>query len=351
MFVEELENSREWESFLEASPDSTFYHSLKWGRIIQHFFSYSPLYLTIKDANGILVGICPGFITRSLHVEIYNSMPHSDYGGPAIAKHCVNEASISLRNYLDSLHSKDIVYARLCLTEPTLLHFFRSKLGHCDKCKGVMRIDLKKTPCDFIWNRTFSGNRRRKIRLVERKGFEVWKANTRSDLRGFYELYSDNMERIHADTYPYRFLETLWDTLHPENLHIWLVGRNKAAAGVLFFKHKQESYAAYVGIDREQRVHGLINYLWWRELQKAEGEGRRYVCLGSTPSDPTDPYHVQKKSLGGSFRQQELVWYPVSPIGCILSQIRAKTITTWRNIRKLMPIIFRQRVESQLERL
>ena len=116
MHVEKLKNKIDWKGFLQASPEGTFYHSLKWKEVIQKSFPCSALYLTIKDANGTIVGICPGFILDSAPLKIFCSIPYSDYGGPVIASHCIERASVSLRSFLEEFCSNnDIAYAKFCL--------------------------------------------------------------------------------------------------------------------------------------------------------------------------------------------------------------------------------------------
>jgi len=351
MHVEELKNRKEWTTFLQTSPEGTFYHSLKWKEVIEKSFPCSALYLTIKDSNGTIVGICPGFILNSMHIKIFHSTPYSDYGGPVIARYRIKQASLSLLSFLQSSCSaKDVAYAKFCFLGDELGRFFKSPLGCIETTKGIMEIDLKAAPSDFIWNKIFSGNRRRKIRLIKRKGFNAQEARTKSDLRDFYNLYYQNMKYIGASPYPYEFMENMWSILYPENLHIWLIEKDKRVAGVLVFKYGQKSYATYAGLDRKQCVHGLINYLWWKEIKKAEEEGLRYVSLGSTPSDPKNPYSLQKRSFGGSFRQLEIVWYPLDSVGRILLQTRAKTMSTWKTIRNSLPGDLKRILESKLSR-
>jgi len=352
MYVEELKDEREWEAFLQASPEGTFYHSLKWKEAIQRSFPYSAFYLTIKDKDGMIVGICPGFILSFMHIKIYQSIPHSDYGGPIIARHCIHQASLSLRFFLQKVcPNMDVAYAKFHFTDDNWRQFFFSPLGYVNAPQGVVEIDLKSTPSDFLWHKIFSQNRRRKIRLVEREGFQAQEATTKSDLKDFYRLYCKNMKHLGATPYPYQFIENLWRVLYPENLRIWLVEKHKRIAGILFFKYGQKSYAAYDGLDREQRIHGLINYIRWQEIKKAEEEGLRYVSFGSTPNDPKHPYYIQKMSFGNSFHKQKTVWYPLSSMGCILLQTRAKAVSTWKKIRKLLPTESRRILESKLERL
>jgi len=351
MYVEELKDEREWETFVQASPEGTFYHSLKWKEVIQESFPYSALYLTIKDENGTVVGICPGFILNSMHMKIYHSTPYSDYGGPVIAKHCIKQASLSLRSFLQTFCSnKDIVCGKFCFTDDKLAQSFKSPLGCVETTKGTIEIDLNATPSDFIWNKVFSKNRRRKIKLIEREGFQAQEAKTKSDLRDFYNLYAENMKHIGTSPYPYEFIENMWNILYPDNLRIWLLENDKRIGGDLFFKYGQRSYAAYVGLDRKQRVHEVINYLVWKEIEKAEEEGLRYASLGSTPSNPKNPYYLQKMSFGGSFNQQEIVWYPLNSVGRFLLLTRARTASAWKTIRNFLPTDFKRILESKLLR-
>jgi len=351
MYVEELKDNKEWETFLQTSPEGTFFHSLEWKNLIEKSFPHSPLYLTVRDANGTLVAICPGFILNSLRMKIYCSTPYSDYGGPVIAGHCIEEASLSLRSFLqNSCSTKGIAYAKICFANDKLWRFFDSPLGYLDANKGIVEIDLKDTPSDSIWKKVFSKNRRWKIRSIER-GFQIDEVRTKSDLRDFYNLYYKNMKYISASPYPYEFFENMWNILYPEHLRIWLVEKKKRIAGIAVFKHKRKTYWAYAGIDRKQCKHtSVVPYLVWKEIEKAEEEGRTRVSLGSTPSDPRNPYYLQKMGFGGSFLQQQMVWYPFSPSGRVLLQTRAKATSAWKTIRNLLPANVKRPLESKLSK-
>jgi hypothetical protein len=353
VFVEELKNNREWEDFLQASPEGAFYHSLKWKEVIQKSFPHPALYLTIKDANGTLVGICPGFILSSMHMKIYHSIPYSDYGGPVIGRECTEQASILLRSFLQSFCSNNgIAYTKICFIDGKSAQFFKLPSSHEDRSKGTMEIDLKATPSDFIWNKIFSKNRRWKIKRFERDGFQAQEARTKCDLRDFYNLYYENMKHIGASPYPYKFIENMWIILYPENLRVWLVGKEKRIGGIVCFKYGQKTYWVYAGIDRNQSYsrYSVIPYLLWKEINKAEEEDYRYVSLGGTPSDPKNPYYLQKMSFGSSFNPQEVVWCPFSSTGRILLQTRAKTISAWKTIRNFLPSNFKRSLESKLSR-
>lgn len=350
MHVEELKNGKEWETFLERSPGGTFYHSLKWRKVIQMSFGHHDLYLTMRDENGTIIGVCPGFIRGRRRLRIYDSMPYSECGGPVIARQSKKEASHTLQSFLRSFCSnKGIIYARFCFTDAELGRFFRSPLGYTETTRGMVEVDLKVAPPAFLWKKIFSTNLRRNIRLVERRGFQAQEARTKSDLRDFYDLYYENMKYLGADPYPYEFMENVWLVLHPRHLRIWLLEKDKRVGGILVLKDGKKSYCVYAGLDREQRV-GIVNYLMWKEIKKAEEESRRYVSLGSTPSDPRNPYYIQKMRFGGSFCQQQTIWHPIDSTGCILLLTRAKTFSARKTIRNLLPTGIRRTLEGRLSR-
>lgn len=158
------------------------------------------------------------------------------------------------------------------------------------------------------------------------------------------------MKYIGASPYPYEFIENMWNMLYPENLRIWLLENDKRIAGDLFFKYGQKSYAAFVGLDRKQCVHEVVNYLIWKEINKADEEGLRYISLGTTPSDPHNPYYLQKMSFGSTFHQQEMVWYPLSFTGRLLLRTRDKAVSAWKTIRNFLPTGVKRILESKLLR-
>jgi hypothetical protein len=350
MFVEEMKSAKEWEDFVEVTPGGTFYHSIKWREVVQRTYNYSPLYLAIKDNAARIVGICPGFIVSLMHIKIYDSIPYSDYGGPIIENHYTKHGSLLLRSFLQEFcPSEGIHYAKFCFVEENeLSKYFKSPSGCTERAKGIMEIDLKTTPSDFLWNKMFSKNLKKRIKRIEQDGFEAQEARTKSDILEFYNLYVQNMKHIGATPDPYRFTENMWNTLHPDNLRVWLLRKDKAVAGELFFKNGQREYAHYGAVDRKQTVHEATSYLRWAEIKKAEQEGRRYVSFGSTPSNPNSQYYLLKKRIGGSFHPQEMIWYPLTSTGYALLRARAKSALTWKATRDFLPVGLKSFLERKL---
>jgi predicted N-acyltransferase len=340
MHVEELRDGHEWESFLQTSPEGTLFHSLKWRNVIERSSPNSPLYLTVKDENGTIVAICPGFVHDSTGVRVYDSIPFSDYGGPLVAAPCVQDVASSLLNFLQGSGTKNhIAYAKMLFSNLELARSFKSPLSTVNTGRGVIMIDLQATPADYIWNKLFSKYKRQNVRHIERDGYQVREAQNRSDLVDFYKLYYQNMKHIGASPHSFEFMQNVWSVLYPQNLRIWLVGKDAPIGGAAVLKDERGTYGSYLGLERGRvdNRYSFGPYLIWKEIQRAEEEGYKHFYMGGTPSDPHSYYHIQKAGFGGKFIQQETVYFPVSPIGSILLQTRAKAGLAWSRIWKYLP--------------
>lgn len=304
------------------------------GEVIEKSLRIPQLYLAIRRHDGKLVGICPGFITTSMGVGIYDSIPFSDYGGPIVSE-AIEEASLALRTFLRSQSSKKgIAYSKMRFANLKLAQCFTSPMSLADKGMGVVEVNLKVTPADLIWNKLFSKNRRQKLGSLERDGYQAEEARNISDLRHFYCLYYANMKHIGAPPRSYQFLENMWRMLYPRNLRIWLVAKGKPVGGIVVLKDKRKTYWIYAGLDRAQipTRYSVIQYLLWKEIRKAESEGYEYVSLGGAPSNTSHKYYIQKMSFGGTFVQQQMTRFPLSSIGSILLQARDKVTLAWKSL-------------------
>ncbi|MCW4018314.1 MAG: GNAT family N-acetyltransferase [Candidatus Bathyarchaeota archaeon] len=349
MYVENLSDKKEWEEFMETCPNATFYHTPQWRQVLEHTFT-RPLYLAVRNKNGKLVAVCPGFILESGIVKMYHSTPFSDYSGPVIANDCYASAAQALLSHLQNYCVREgIAYAKTCLMENDSKRIWQYATKYVDPNVGVVEIDLNECSSAFIWNSVFSARMRRDLRQVEKKGFQVRQATTKSDFNAFYRLYALNMQSIGGAPFPYAFMENMWRLLYPVNMRIWLIGKEKPVAGPAVFKYGRGTYGAYVGLDRAGSGRfAVVPYLMYHELKKAEEEGYKLVSLGSTPRDPNGAHYLQKIRLGGSYRNQITTWLPFNSTGHMLVLGRNRAVTAWKNIRKYLPQDINQALEKRL---
>ena len=353
MFIEELSDEREWEEFVATSPKGTFYHTLKWKKILEDSFSFETIYLVIRDSKGNIAGICPFALTKKLWpFKVLDSLPESDLGGPLIKEEYKKEAANVLKDYLKELSSeKGITYARIRFSDAELCEYFKTKTSKVETGSGTMNLDLEEKPADFIWSKVFTKkkNQRWFIRRFERDGFQNREAEGLEDLNKFYILYYNNMNYIGAQPYPFNFFKNIWNSLYPDNLGIILTEKEENCIGgesFFIYKERKNIYQTYVGFDRDLGgKYRTYYYLNWGLIKWAEKYGFKYVCFGSTPSDPNSNHYSYKSNFGAEFNQDFFLYLPFNKK---LFFLRENAIKLGRKMRNKLPKTLVRRVESKL---
>jgi hypothetical protein len=361
MFVEEMKNTKEWENFLEVTPEGTFYHSIKWKHVMDRSFPYLTTYFVVRSENERLIGIFPASILTLNHMKVLSSLPHSDFGGPIIERSHIQEGSLCLRKFLSEFsQEKGISYAKICFLKDGSESFFKSPRCHVNDSKGVVNLDIGKNPSAFIWKSIFRNRYRRNINLFKKKGFQVREASSRSDLKLFLNLYSKNMKHIGAQAYPARFFDNMWNLLYPENFNILFVEERETLGCGAFFKYGQTVYLTYFGLDRElasslPSAMNVFTFLCWNQIKWAEQHDCKYVCFGSTPAHPKGENErvnlSQKVIFGGSLLQQEIVLVPFNSYASAILLFGSKIISVGKAMRSMFPRRLQRTVERRLGRL
>jgi len=330
MLVEKLSNEKEWERFVADSSGGTFYHTLKWKRVLEEAFSLETEYLVIRDTSGKLVGVCPFAITSKLRLfRILDSLPESDFGGPLVMEEKAGDALQALNDYLPELcRGHRVTYAKIrCPNETTMRHF-RARGMTVDTSSGSMNLDLEQKPSDFIWSAVLKNTQRKYIRRFERDGFQNIEARSIDDLDAFYRLYYDNVKRIGGFPYPYFFFRKLWEDFHPDYFDILLtVGRGKCIGATAFFIYEPGKAVCqpFVGFDKNVGTHYHTHYyLNWGLIKWCEANGFKIVSFGGTPADPNSQNYSLKSKFGASFNQDYVICLPFDRTRFLARQVALK---------------------------
>lgn len=319
MIVEPLNDEHEWEEFVAASPDGTFFHTLKWRDVLEKSFSYESSYLCIRDSNEQLVGVCPFFITNKLWpFKVLDSLPFSDLGGPLFKDGFTTDAAIALMDFLKTFSiTRGISYTKLKLSN---LEVCKSLAIHNSKVEahsGTMILDLYEKPIDFIWNKVFTkkGGQRRLIRRFENDGFQSREATSYEDFNKFYNLYSEHKNSIDALPFSRNHFNNIWSSLYPDNFNILLVEKGDECIGAsafFIYKELRAIYLCYVGYEKEilSNRYNYSYYARWKEIEWAHKNGFRYISLGYAPNDPNSVYYSRKRSFGCEFNQTYYLYIP-----------------------------------------
>jgi hypothetical protein len=353
MIVEPLSDEKEWEEFVANSSKGTFFHTLKWKRVLENSFPYESLYLVIRDSNEELIGVCPFVITKKLWpFKVLDSLHDSDFGGPLIKEEYKKEAAYLLKDYLKELSSdKGITYARIRFSERELCEYLKTKTSKVDTNSGTMNLDLEEKPADFIWSKVFTKkkNQRWFIRRFERDGFQNREAEGLEDVNKFYTLYYDNMNYIGAQPHPFSFFKNIWNSLYPDNFGIILTEKEEKCIGgesFYIYKERKSIYQTCVGFDRNLgSKYRTYYYLNWGLIKWAEKHGFKYVSFGATPSDPNASHYSYKSNFGAEFNQDYFLYLPFNRK---LFLLRENAIKVGRKMKNRLPKTLLMKIASKL---
>jgi hypothetical protein len=352
MYIEELKNESEWEDFLRSIPEATFYHTINWKNILEKSFGYTPAYLTIRD-EGEIVGICPGFVTTPWSFRIYTSLPHSDYGGPLFSNSHSAKGAILLRELLAKYCAeKGVSYAKINFSGSAPVQFREAPFTYADRSRVIAEIDLKSTQPESVW-KALPRTMRQGIGHFEKDGYNLEEVNSEFGLKEFYSLYYSNMMHIGVVPYPYRFFETIWNTLSSREFRMWLIKGKQNLGGIGCFVYGQRLYMTYAAINREFSLsrYPIMPYIFWNVSKWCREHDIRHCSLGSTPADSARFYYRQKLMFGAKFLQQETILVPFNCLSKGLFIIRKEAISAWKTLRDLLPTNLKAFLDSRLFQL
>jgi hypothetical protein len=328
---------------------------LKWKEVIELSFPVQTLYLTVRNDDKRITGVFPACVLTEGNSRVLSSLPFSDFGGPVIDNRYQNQACALLYNTISEYcRNNKISLARLCFLRGGCERQFKSGPCYIEDGKGIVYLDLKSKPPDIVWN-ILESKERQKIRKLEKKGFEVREATSKSDLKTFLSLYYKNMQHLGVPGYRPNFFENVWNLLYPQNFTILFVEMKAALGGVGFFKYDKTIYLTYFGMDRESLQHtpAVAPFLFWKAINWAGENGFTAVSFGSTPTRPKSIGEKanlhQKMAFGSSFQPQEIIDIQFG-LNSFSFVVVPKAILAWKSMRNMWPPRLLQAAENVASR-
>lgn len=269
-----------WKAFVAAHPGGTIYHHPVWLEVLAKVYGYKPAHLACKDTNGQIRGVLPLFHTRGL-VTGYGlaSLPRTPVAGPLALD---SQATTALLKA--ALQRLEGPRARLRVTAPS---------AHLD---GLVQ-GVSGTPWELTFVLTLPaqlndlrfGNARNHARIKwainksAKHGVRVRLAETKRDLKSWYQLYLDTMRWHAVPPRPYHFFEVCWELLQARGLMRLLLaeqqngGECRLLAGSVFLMFGQSVFYAFNGRDPKTLALRPNDAIQWRAIHDACKEGfRRY---------------------------------------------------------------------------
>lgn len=305
MQIERITDRDRWNGFMEDNHGPVF-DLWEWGRLCAEY-GHEAIYLGAID-DGDLYGVLPLVAMRSrLFGSKLISMPFSEYGSVVLAGDAPPETTTHLLEETRELaddRGVDFVSLR---GKP-----LENPAGFTRKRRFVTFEIPVDRDADEIWN-SLDGSRRTHIRNGQDSDLEIIQATSVEDLRRYYDLYLDNMQKFGTPPHSFGFFRSLWEALGDVMRIDLAVHDDRLVNGQIVFNFGDYCYDWGGVSDHEYRDMQGGSALLWYSIERASNRGYSRYSLGRTRED-TGVYTF-KKSWGG--KKVRLTDYHYFPNGTI----------------------------------
>lgn len=250
-----------WESFVQASPDGTFFHRFGWRSLFREVFGLAPRYL-IAEQGGAVTGVLPlVHQTSSLFGSALISSPFLVEGGPLVsnevAKAALDAAAIDLMCKLGvpALEYRSRKASRPGWTvKPEFYASFARPLSAKDD------ENLKAIP--------------RKQRAVVRKAISGQLTSDNDDgVDALFRVYSESVRNLGTPVFPKRYFTALRRTFGADCDVVVIRDGGEPVSAVLNFYHRGTVLPYYGGGTGKARRSGANDLLYWEVMRRAALKG------------------------------------------------------------------------------
>ncbi|MGC2049583.1 MAG: FemAB family XrtA/PEP-CTERM system-associated protein [Gallionella sp.] len=257
----------EWDAFVEACPEATFFHRAGWKTVIEKAFGHRTHYL-FAERNGKIVAVLPLTEIRSRlfgHSLVSNAF--CVYGGIAAA----DEES---RNALDR-HAQELA------RELNVGHMEYRQLSpfHTDWASRDLYFTFRK-PIDPDLEQNML-NIPRKQRAMVRKGI---KNGLTSELDNgvdrFFSLFADNVKRHGTPALPKRYFFLLKKVFGKDCEILTVLHKGQLISSVLTFYFRDEVLPYYAGDTEDARHLAANDFKYWELMRLGCERGFRLFDYG-----------------------------------------------------------------------
>ena len=274
---------REWDRYVEASPDATGYHLTLWRPVFEQVFRHRMVNLAaLRD--GRVAGILPFVLFRSLVFGRFAvSLPFVNYGGVVADDEAVAQA----------LLDRAVDVARAEGAKHLELRHVRRRFSQLpDKRHKVsMTLALPET-ADLLWN-ALDRKARNQVRKAEKSGLSARSGGIEL-LDGFYSVFAENMRDLGTPVYPKAFFAAVLQAFPRDARIFQVLADDQVIAASVTYAWRHTVEVPWASSLRSHRDKSPNNLLYWAMLRQAADDKREIFDFGrSTPDEGT--FHFKRQ--------------------------------------------------------
>ncbi|GAB4523676.1 MAG: FemAB family PEP-CTERM system-associated protein [Parvularculaceae bacterium] len=272
---------REWDAFIEAHPDATFFHRAGWPHVIQSVYGHENVSIAAR-MGGRIVGVLPLTHVRS---PLFGSALVSTaftVGGGVIAE--TEEIADKLAESAALIGAeRGVEYVEL----RSALRSFDGWRPKSDLYAGF----VKDIPEDEDANlKMIPRKKRADLRKALKSGLV---ADAHADVSEFYALYSESLRNLGTPVFPRKLIEALKRAFEDDmEISVIRAGAQPLAALVTFF-FRDAALPYYGGASPAARNAHAYDYQYWALMRRAIARGASKFDFGRSKVD-TGAYAYKK---------------------------------------------------------
>lgn len=274
--------SQQWNDFVFATPDASFFHRAEWQEIIRTVFRHQTYFLYAEDDLGNIQGVLPlAHVKSLLFGNALTALPFAVYGG-VVAQ---SEAAVS---------ELEKEAERLALQlDVEHLEYRNVTPRHADWPTQDLYVTFRKEILPDVEANMLAIPR--KQRAMVRKGIKnelISHIDPNADR--FFKLFSDNVHRHGTPALPKRYFETLL-AIFGKDCEVLTVttADGKPLSSVLSFYFRDEVLPYYAGDDEAARDLAANDFKYWELMRRSCERGIKLFDYGRSKQG-TGPYSFKK---------------------------------------------------------
>ena len=305
-----------WDKFIINHPEGLIFHHSAWMRVLIDKYGEKHKYFILENKNGEITGIAPFFNLKGiLYGNQFICLPNTDTCFPlANDQKGYNEL---LNEIMQEIIQNKSVYAQIKGCSK-----FALPQG-CNIYPGknyllVQTVDLKR---DFRTIRAgMTRNGRYNLRLAEKQSFSIKFGQDEKDLRLFYKMLVNTLQKNNAFPPEYTFLRSIFRNLINNNFGCILFAEDngKIVAGNMYLCFKKSAlckYSAQINKYSESRPN---YFLHWKAIEHFYNQSFSSYDFGAT--DPNDQGLLFfKRNWGIKETKRSFYYYPEETVSKLLS--------------------------------
>lgn len=283
----------EWDSYVKAHPEGTFFHLSGWQTVIKKSFAH-PCYYLYAEADNKIIGVLPLVEVKSqLFGHALISTPFCVYGGG------LADDETTLR----ALEKSAIELAESLQVDHLELRY---------KTEQNNNMLLKQAHSTFGWE--LAEDSEKILASVKKKQRAVIRHSLKNDLSyqisqkldDFYQLLSISYRNLGTPIFTKKYFQALVDVF-AEDVDVMVVfdKEKHPSNAVMNFYFNNQVLPYYGGGNSEARLHKSADYMYYQVMCNAKAKGYSWFDFGRSKND-SGPYRY--KSTWG-MEPQPLFYY------------------------------------------